>query len=49
MQILCLQEVITLKASGVKDATASVLELHSIPAAISKDLSALLPDMPSIV
>lgn len=37
-----------MKAGGVKDATASILELHSIPAAVSKDLSALLPDMPSV-
>ena len=27
----------------VEDATASILEMHSIPAAVSKDLTAALP------
>ena len=39
-----LQEVVTLKTDMVQDATANILELHSIPAAVSKDLAAVLPE-----
>lgn len=38
-----LQEVVTLKTAMVKDATAGILEMHSIPAAVSKDLTGALP------
>ena len=38
-----LQEVVTLKTDMVQDATANILELHSIPAAVSKDLAAVFP------
>ena len=37
-----LQEVVTLRTDMVKDATVSILEMHSIPAAVSKDLTAAL-------
>jgi len=40
-----MQEVVILKAAAVKEATASILELHSIPASVSKDLSTLSPEM----
>lgn len=33
-----LQEVITLESAAVKEATASILEMHSIPATTSKDM-----------
>lgn len=39
-----LQEVVTLKTDMVQNATANILELHSIPAAVSKDLAAVLLD-----
>ena len=38
-----LQEVVTLRTDMVEDATASILEMHSIPAAVSKDLRSALP------
>lgn len=38
-----LQEVVTLRTDMVEDATASILEMHSIPAAVSKDLTGVLP------
>lgn len=38
--LLVLQEVITLETAAVKDATANILEMHSIPAKVSKDLLA---------
>lgn len=44
-----MQEVVTLETDAVKDATASILELHSIPAAVSKDLLAFLPEVQHIV
>lgn len=40
---LAYREVITLKTDMVEDATASILEMHSIPAAVSKDLMAAVP------
>jgi len=43
------QEVVTLQTDAVKDATASILELHSIPAAVSKDLLALLLEVQHVV
>lgn len=43
-QATSVQEVITLRMDMVKDATASILEMHSIPAAVSKDLMAALPE-----
>lgn len=46
---LAYKEVVTLETDAVKDATASILELHSIPAAVSKDLLAFLPEVQHIV
>lgn len=46
---LAYKEVVTLESDAVKDATASILELHSIPAAVSKDLLAFLPDVQHFV
>ena len=45
--LVVLQEVITLATAAVKDATANILELHSIPAKVSKDLLAKAADVPS--
>ncbi|KAL0022757.1 hypothetical protein WJX77_012242 [Trebouxia sp. C0004] len=46
---LAYKEVVTLQTDAVKDATASILELHSIPAAVSKDMLALLPGVQHVV
>jgi hypothetical protein len=39
-----LQEVVVLEAKSARAATAEILEAHSIPAAVSKDLADLLPE-----
>ena len=39
--------MVTLKTDMVNEATASILEMHSIPAQVSKDLFDLLPDSES--
>ena len=44
MTWVVLQEVVTLKTDMVQDATANILELHSIPAAVSKDLAAVVSE-----
>lgn len=38
------QEVVVLETKSARAATTEILEAHSIPAAVSKDLSDLLPD-----
>lgn len=40
---LAYKEVVTLRSSACREATASILELYSIPAAVSKDLMTALP------
>ena len=42
--IVSMQEVVVLQTESARAATAEILEAHSIPAAVSKDLADLLPD-----
>lgn len=39
-----MQEVVVLEAKSARAATMEILEAHSIPAAVSKDLADLLPE-----
>jgi hypothetical protein len=42
--MIYVQEVVVLEAESARAATAEILEAHSIPAAVSKDLADLLLD-----